>query len=77
MENAKMMKVDDYFGACPHCGRNDGYANVGRSHWFFCKVHKTKWLVGANLFSSWHEQTEEEQRRIYQKIGLGEFTDAG
>jgi len=21
----------DYFGACPHCGKNDGYVNIGRS----------------------------------------------
>jgi len=52
---AKMMKVDNYFGGCPHCGGNDGYANVGRSHWFFCKAHKTSWCIGANLFSSWRD----------------------
>ena len=31
--------------------------------------------IGSNLFSSWREQTEEEQRRIYNEIGLGEFTE--
>ena len=70
-----MVKVDNYFGGCPHCGHDDGYANVGRGHWFFCSAHKTTWCIGSNLFSSWRGQTEEEQRRIYNEIGLGEFTE--
>ena len=63
-----------YFGVCPECGKSDGYINVSRTHWFFCKAHKTKWCIGANLFSSWREQTEDEQRRDYDEIGMGEFT---
>jgi hypothetical protein len=63
----------DPFGVCPICGNNDGYVNVGRNHWFFCAEHKTKWWGGSNLFSSWREQTEEEMRRIYEEVGLGEF----
>jgi hypothetical protein len=62
-----------YFGVCPQCRRHDGFANVGRSHWSFCREHRVKWWVGDNLFSSWRDQTEEEQRRIYDEIGLGEF----
>lgn len=69
------IKVDNYFGGCPHCGQTDGCANVGRSHWFFCSTHETKWCIGSNLFSSWRNETEEEQRRAYAKIGLGEFTE--
>ena len=53
------IKVDNYFGGCPHCGRTDGWANISRSHWCFCKTHKT----------------EDEQRRVYDEIGLGEFTE--
>jgi hypothetical protein len=68
------FEVENYFGGCPHCGRADGCTNVGRSHWFFCKTHKTKWCIGWNLFSSWRDQTEDEQRRAYDEIGLGEFT---
>jgi len=62
-----------YWGVCPRCRRNDGYINAGRSHWFFCKEHRVKWCVGANLFSSWRHETEAEQRRVYDEIGLGEF----
>ena len=69
------IKVDNYFGGCPHCGRTDGWANISRSHWCFCKTHKTKWCFGSNLLSSWRNQTEDEQRRIYDEIGLGEFTE--
>jgi hypothetical protein len=70
-----MIKVDDYFGGCPQCGRSDGYTNVGKSHWFFCREHKAKWCIGSNLFSSWQDETEEEQRRAYVRIGLGDFTE--
>ncbi len=63
----------DPFGVCPECGSNDGYVNVGRSHWFFCAEHRTKWWAGSNLFSSWRNQTKEEQIRIYEGVGLGEF----
>ena len=34
--------------------------NTGREHWAYCDEHKTKWIVGSNLFSSWREQTEED-----------------
>jgi hypothetical protein len=52
------------FGLCPHCHKIDG-DYVGRSHWFLCDEHKVKWLVGANLFSSWRHETEEEQWQAY------------
>jgi hypothetical protein len=46
-------------GDCPMCGRNDGYLNIGRGHWFLCHAHRTKWFIGSNLFSSWREEDEE------------------
>jgi hypothetical protein len=69
------MKVPDYFGGCPQCGRNDGYVNAGKTHVFICREHKTSWTIGSNLFSSWRYQTEEEQRRIWDEIGLEDFTE--
>ena len=63
------------FGVCPHCVRDDGFLNVGRSHWFFCREHKVKWLVGSNLFSGWRHETEEQQRSRYDEIGLGSFQE--
>jgi len=51
------------WGDCPKCGRNDGYLNIGRGHWFICDKHKTKWFIGENLFSSWRQQTQETWAR--------------
>jgi hypothetical protein len=69
------IKVESYFGGCPICGKEDGFLNVGRNHWFYCAEHKTKWIVGFNLFSSWRNQTEDEQRRIYAEVGMGGFRE--
>ena len=66
---------DDTFGLCPICHRTDGYANAGRSHIFYCVEHRASWCVGSNLLSSWREQTETEQRKIWNEIGLKEFQD--
>jgi hypothetical protein len=64
---------DDYFGVCPHCHRRDGFINIRRGQWFYCREHKLKWWAGSNLFSSWRDETEEEQRKIYDELGFGEF----
>jgi hypothetical protein len=58
----------DYFGGCPTCGKNDGYLNAGRTHVFYCREHKVSWIFGANMFSSWKDETEEEQREKYKLI---------
>ena len=34
-----------------------------------------KMVLRDNLLSSWRNQTEDEQRRVYDEIGLGEFTE--
>jgi hypothetical protein len=62
-----------YFGLCPHCRNNDGHYNVGRSHWNFCDVHKTKWLIGWNLFTVL--ETEDEQRQYYDAKGFGKYQE--
>lgn len=48
----------EHFGVCPECGKNDGYVNVNRAHFFVCDTHKVFWSAGGNLFSSWRDQTE-------------------
>jgi hypothetical protein len=68
-------RQDDGFGLCPVCHQTDGYANAGRSHRAYCKEHRVSWLIGANLFSDWRDQTEEEQRAIWEDIGLSTFKD--
>ena len=55
------FEVTEYFGGCPECGSQDGYFNVGRDHWVVCEKHKTRWCIGSNLFSSWRDETKEEQ----------------
>jgi hypothetical protein len=37
--------------------------NVGRSQWNICEVHKVKWFIGENLFSDWHDETEEDWKQ--------------
>jgi hypothetical protein len=49
--------------------------NVGRIHWMICETHKTKWWLGSNLLSSWRDQTEDEQRAIYDAKGVGTFDE--
>src|SRR5215216_3188272 len=68
---------ENYFGVCPYCGKSDGYLNVGKGHWFYYETHRVKWFVGSNLFDSWKHETEEEQRGLYEKHGLGEFAELG
>ncbi len=62
------VTADNHFGGCPHCDRHDGYLNDGRDHWFFCNRHKTKWLVGSNLFSSWRDEDEDIWRQNRFKL---------
>jgi hypothetical protein len=64
-----------YWGVCPVCHKTDGFLNAGKTHIFICREHKTRWIVGANLFSSWRDETEEEQRALYDRVGVGEFEE--
>lgn len=50
----------DYFCGCEHCDSADFCLNVERSHWMICTLHKQRWCVGANLFSSWKSESEED-----------------
>ena len=34
---AKIIRLDkpvSHFGACPECGKHDGYVNIGKSYFF-------------------------------------------
>jgi hypothetical protein len=76
LEEQEMMEEalpKDYFGVCPKCGEVDDYINIGRGHWFYCQEHKTKWWGGENIFSSWREQTEDEQRAKYAALDFGSY----
>jgi hypothetical protein len=67
------MFADDTFGLCPRCHKTNGFINIGRSHWMHCRKHRTKWLIGSNLFSSWRYQTEGEQRAQYEAMDFGSY----
>ncbi len=64
----------EYHGGCPTCQGNDGYINIGRGHWFYCAEHRVCWFTGSNLFSSWRDETEAEQRATYDRLGFDTFT---
>lgn len=55
--------VDNEWGQCPVCGRNDGLLNVGRKHWFRCDIHRIAWSPGENIFSSWRQELETQHRQ--------------
>ena len=59
---------DNYWGQCPVCHSNDGYVNIGRGHWFFCKAHKKMWYVGSNLFDEWRHQTKDNFKSNFRLI---------
>ena len=67
-ENEIEQQEQDHFEGCPTCGQNDGYINSGSSHWRVCDAHKKVWFIGINLFSSWKEETEAEQRASWEKL---------
>ena len=50
-------------GDCPKCGRNDGFLNVYKAHWFICRRHRVKWYGGYDLFPGWQNETEEDWKR--------------
>ena len=52
------------FGYCPKCGKNDGFVNLGKEHWFICREHKMKWFGGSNMFDGWENQT------VAQTLGI-------
>jgi hypothetical protein len=70
-----IQNFKDHFGTCPHCHDYSDIINIGRSHWMICETHKTKWWLGSNLFSSWRDQTEDEQRAIYDAKGIDTFDE--
>jgi hypothetical protein len=58
----------DQFGWCPECGKADGFLNIERDHFAYCDAHRTRWFVGANLFSGWRHENEATWDRNRQHI---------
>lgn len=79
-EQAVNDREQHLYHGCSECppqrGPDDIY-NAGRSHWGACHVHRTAWWIGSNLFSSWRDETEAEQRERYREIeGYADMTGA-
>ena len=50
---------------CPNCAKlSDGYLNVREgvffNHFGVCDSCRSFWYIGANLFSSWQDETEDD-----------------
>jgi hypothetical protein len=73
--NTNITAEEHYFGCCPTCHQYDGYLNIGKGHWFYCSEHKIRWCIGSNLFSSWQDETEEDQRTAYAALDFGSYTE--
>lgn len=67
-EGPTPSKEPSPFGNCPHCQNEGINNNVGRVHWFTCEDCRVKWRVGENLFGTWREQTDEDNRRIARRL---------
>jgi hypothetical protein len=67
-DNERPARRDDHFGNCPECSRTDGCLSVGSDHWYHCRMHRTKWWVGSNLFSGWRDQSEEDWARNHATL---------
>lgn len=53
---------------CPKCHSPiSDYFNAGKAHFGLCHACRIHFFAGSNLFSSWRDQTEEEQRRIHHE----------
>jgi len=63
---------DDTWGLCPECEKIDGLIGIGyKGQWGYCREHKAMWLANDFL----NNQTEEEQRRIYDELGCDSYRD--
>jgi hypothetical protein len=56
MGSLHVLTAHNHFGQCPKCKKNDGYVNIGRNHWFFCKKHQVKWYGGHDMFPRWQDE---------------------
>lgn len=73
------MTQCSYDGQCPLCAcgaQTTEIVSVGRAHFGVCREHLTKWYIGDNLFSSWHDQTEDECAEAVELLALYADVDA-
>ena len=54
-----LPRMDLCFGNCPRCHKTHRCYSVGPDHWCVCHTHRTKWLIGSNLFSCWKDMSKQ------------------
>lgn len=69
-------EIQEPFGVCPICGRNDGYLNLGRAHWFYCRQHQTRWLGGDDVFNTWRTERVDDWKKNSHDIGQFKIVQA-
>jgi hypothetical protein len=65
------QQVEGVFG-CPVCRLHSGYYQIGREYWFYCHIHRTKWLDTAFWTDSPWPTPVETFRAIDQLAGYRE-----
>lgn len=77
-ENTPQVRPDPYNGACPECPEpaagSGEYPSAysGSTEVSYCTRHRTSWVVSHGYDSP--DQTDDEQRAIWDEVGLDEFT---
>jgi hypothetical protein len=70
-----LPSIDLCFGNCPQCHKTSGCYSVGPDHWYVCHTHRTKWLIGSNLFSCWRDMSE--KRFLANRFMLAGYREVG
>lgn len=71
MQQSPSTDAEHHFWGCPHCPKSKGAEdiyNAGRTNIGVCHTHRTNWILGENLISTWKDETEDEQRERYREI---------
>jgi len=69
MTTQQQTEQSDHDGLCPVCHKTDGYFDIVRAHWFFCREHRMAWWVGTNLYGILPEDLEEQRRYAEEFVG--------
>lgn len=71
LSSRRAHQTEGIFG-CPICRLHSGYYQMGREYWFYCHVHRTKWLDTAFWTSGPWPTAVETFRAIDQLSGFRE-----
>ncbi|MEM6461662.1 MAG: hypothetical protein AAF724_07090 [Pseudomonadota bacterium] len=52
------------FGACPECGKSNGFLAIGPDHWGVCHRHGVKWSFVCDDLEGWKDQSDIERHQV-------------